>query len=233
LKHKFLILFFTVCITQNGLAKTTKVYPDAGAWNTFSISVSLNNKWTVLFTEELRIKENYTRLNLFYTNLGMEYKINKNLRTSLVYRWIDKYQDDNSFSFRHRLMWDVNAKLPISTKWAISYRHRLQMEFRDVSSDPNGKIPEWYSRNRVEGSYQINDKLGASLAAEFRYQIHNRRFESSEHTWHRMRFQGGVDYKLTNADKVGAYYLIQREFNINQPQRIFITGLEYSHRFKL
>jgi len=222
-------VFFTQIIN----AKTTKVYPDAGSWNTFNVDLVLNKKWTLVFTEELRFRENYSRLNLFYTNIGAEYKLNKYIRFGLIYRWINKFLDDNSFSFRNRLMLDVNAKVPFKDNWAVSYRHRLQTEYRDFFVDENGKIAEWYSRNRVEFSYQINERLGAALGAEFRYQIYNRRFENSQGQWHRMRFQGGVDYKVNNNNKVGAYYLIQREFNIDQPQRIFITGLEYSHRFKL
>jgi outer membrane receptor protein involved in Fe transport len=232
LKSIFLALF-VLFIGLQCHAQSTKVYPDAGAWNTLSLDFVLNKKWTILFAEELRMRENYSRVNLFYTNLGMEYKINKNFKTSLVYRWINKVIDDNSISFRHRLMWDFTGKLPFKQRWSIAYRHRLQMEFRDVYADPNGKIPEWYSRNKVELAYQITEKLSASLSAEFRYQIYNRRFEASQHTWHRMRFQGGVDYKLDDNNKFGAYYLIQREFNLPQPQRIYITGLEYAHRFIL
>ena len=49
------------------------MYSDAGSWNTFSISYAFNKKLALLFTEELRLKENYSRLNLFYTNVGVEY----------------------------------------------------------------------------------------------------------------------------------------------------------------
>ena len=82
------------------------MYSDAGSWNTFSISYAFNKKLALLFTEELRLKENYSRLNLFYTNVGVEYKVNKYFKTSLVYRWIDKYLENDNFSFRHRLMWE-------------------------------------------------------------------------------------------------------------------------------
>ena len=53
-------------------------YLDAGSWNTLNVEKEIDSKFTALFTEELRLKENFSRLNLFYTNLGIEYKINNN-----------------------------------------------------------------------------------------------------------------------------------------------------------
>lgn len=208
-----------------------RTYPDAGSWNTLAINYSLNKKWAILFTEECRIRENYSRLNLFYTNIGIEYKLNKYIKTSLVYRSTQKYKDDNRFSLRHRIMWDASAKYGLK-KWAISYRHRLQVENRDINSSIDGYIPEWYSRNKFEISYQLTKKISPYLSAEFRYQLHDPRSVNSDGTWHRNRYQGGVDYEWSKKSKFGIYYLIQHEFNIEAPENLYITGLEYSLSLK-
>ncbi len=203
------------------------VYADAGSWNTFSINYYLNKKFIVLFTEEARFRENYSRLNLFYTNIGLEYKANKYFKTSLVYRWIDKYQDENTFSFRHRLMWDMTGKYFIK-KFTLAYRHRLQVENRNVQSSESGKVPEWYSRHKIDISYEITKKITPYFSVETRYQFHDPRNFESDKTWHRVRFQGGIDYEYNKKNKFGVYYLIQTEFNVSAPENIFITGLEYS-----
>jgi hypothetical protein len=54
------------------------VYPDFGMWNTISIEKKLNKKISVSIDEEFRLKENLSRINLFYTNLGVNYKFQKN-----------------------------------------------------------------------------------------------------------------------------------------------------------
>ena len=203
------------------------VYPDAGSWNTFAVSYGLNKNFALLFTEELRLRENYSRLNLFYTNLGVEFKMNRYFKTSLVYRWIDKYQDEDVFSFRHRIMWDATVKFPYK-KFTLAYRHRLQIEARNLQSSESGFMPETYSRNKFELSYDINDRLGTYISAELRYQFHDPRNIESEGTWHRSRFQGGFDYELSASSKCGIYYLIQREYNVSTPENLYITGLEYS-----
>lgn len=226
--------FYTslVCILfVSSVYSQTKVYPDAGSWNTFSINYSLNKKWTILFTEECRIRENYSRLNLFYTNLGVEYKYSKFLKTALVYRLTNKFREDNRFSIRHRLMWDVVAKYGFG-KLFVSYRHRLQVENRDINSSIDGYIPEWYSRNKFEISYQLTKKVSPYFSAEIRYQIHDPRNVDSDETWHRNRYQGGVDYEWSKKSKFGVYYLIQHEYNIASPENIYITGLEYTLNLK-
>lgn len=226
--------FYTslVCILfASSVYGQTKVYPDAGSWNTFSINYSLNKKWAILFTEECRIRENYSRLNLFYTNIGIEYKLNKYFKTSIVYRSTQKFKDDNRFSLRHRIMWDVIAKYGIN-KWSVSYRHRLQVENRDIYSSIDGYIPEWYSRSKFEVNYQLTKKITPYFSTELRYQLHDPRSVNSDGTWHRIRYQGGIDCEWSKKSKFGIYYLIQYEFNIEAPENLYMTGLEYTLSLK-
>ena len=132
LSAKFIILFIGwSCFSYCNEVKAQTSYPDAGSWNTLNIEYKINKRITGLFTEELRFKENFTRLNLFYTNLGIEYKISDFFKAALVYRFIEKYQDDNSFSFRHRIMLDLTFKKKIG-RIGFSYRQRLQAEERDI-----------------------------------------------------------------------------------------------------
>ena len=222
-----LVGLFVLFFTNKLSAKNDITYADAGLWSTINLDYALNKKWAILFAEEFRMRENYSRLNLFYTNLGMEYQVNKYVKTSLVYRNIQRLNLDNSFTIRHRLMWDASFKYRFQ-KWYATYRHRLQVEYRGYYSQPTGKVPEWYSRHKFELGYQVKKKITAYAAAEFRYQIFDPRNLESEDTWHRARFQGGVDYRLNKFSKVGAYYLVQRVFNVSNLEHIYITGIEYS-----
>ena len=224
MKSFFLFLTAFLFATIHGFSQN---YSDAGMWNTINIEKKLNSKVAVLFTEECRIKENFSRLNLFYTNLGLEYRVEKNFKVALIYRWIDKYQDDNTFSYRHRLMLDLTVKHKLG-QFVISYRNRTQAEERDIFSSEHGKIAEWYSRNKFAVKYDMNKRYTPYASAEFRYQIHDRRNFESEHMWHRDRYVAGFDYSINVRNTFGLYYLIQHEYNVLFPQNLFIIGLEYS-----
>ena len=226
MKNIFICFLFVICqlFTSNCFAQD---YPDAGSWNTLNIEKGINSKLTVLFTEELRLKENFSRLNLFYTNLGLEYKLIKNFKAALVYRCIDKFQNDNTFSYRHRLMLDLTCKYKFGNV-TVSYRNRTQVEERDIYSSDQGRNSEWYSRNKFASKYDPGKRYVPFASVEFRYQIHDPRNIESDKTWHRDRYVLGAEYKINNKNTFAVYYLIQREYNVLSPQNLYIIGLEYT-----
>lgn len=215
----FLLLFIT-----NSNSQTTN---DAGLWTTLNIQKDFKKNISVFITEEFRLKSNFTRLNLFYTDLGITVKPVKFLKISLAYRMIEKFLIDNSFSYRHRLMLDIALRKKMNVL-VITYRHRLQSEIRNVYSSPNGLFVEWYSRNNLKLKWDINSPIKPYVSAEYRYQIKDSRKAESNHLFHRQRYIIGFDYKLNSRNTLGLYYLIQNEFNVLSPQNIYIVGLEYS-----
>lgn len=231
-------ILFTVCCLQfaifspllwrgvGGVASAQE-YPDAGLWTTFNVEKALNTRFTGLFTQECRLKENFSRLNLFYTNLGIEYKFSRSFKAAFIYRHIDKYLDDNTFSYRHRLMLDITWKTKFG-KFGFSYRKRMQAEERNIFSSENGKLPEWYSRNKISLKYDSGKSWTPYVSAEFRYQFHDPRKLESDGTWHRGRYVFGIDYKKNDKSTFGFYYLVQHEFNVLSPQDQYIIGLEYT-----
>ncbi len=225
MKFSLYLFLFSFSLTCSNLF--AQDYPDAGSWNTVNIEKGISEKFTALFTEEYRVRENFTKLNLFYTNLGIEYKVLKNFKAALVYRWINKYMDDNSFSFRHRLMLDLTVKHKFG-KFAVSYRNRTQAEERDIYTSENGSDPEWYSRNKFGVKWDIDKRYTPFASVEFRYQLHDPRNIESDHTWHRDRYALGAEYKINDKSTFAAYYLIQREYNVVGPQNLYIVGLEYN-----
>lgn len=209
-------------------AQTTN---DAGLWCTFNVDKKLNEKFTVFLTEEYRMRENFTRINLFYTDLGLTYKPADFLKISFAYRCIEKFQIDQPISFRHRGMLDITLKKKIA-KFGISYRQRIQAEVRDVYSSEIGNIPEWYSRNKFEIKYDLNKPVSPYIAIELRYQINNPRAVESNKVWSRSRYFVGLDYKRNDKHSFGLYYMIQQEYNVSAPQNLYIIGLEYSLSFE-
>lgn len=202
---------------------------DAGLWTTLNFEWAITSRFTFLLSEKIRTKENFTRLNLFNTTIGLECKINRSIKTSLLYRETQKYTQDNNFSFRHRLQWDVSAKKKFG-KFDVSYRHRLQTELENVYSSEEGQIPEWYSRNKIGLKYDLNKPIAPYIAGELSYQIRNPRKPSADANLYRTRYQVGVVYNLNPHHELGVYYRIQNKFNIENLESLYIIGLVYSYK---
>jgi hypothetical protein len=222
MKKSFICAFFLLSFS----AGFSQVINDAGLWATFNIDKKLSEKFSVFATEEFRLRENFSKVNLFYTDLGVEYRPAKFLKVALAYRLIEKQIFDESYSYRHRIMLDLTFKKKFGNL-AFSYRHRLQREVRNIRTSEDGFMPEWYSRNKFAVKYDAG-RINPYIAAEFRYQIHNPRMVENDHIWHRDRYIAGVDYKVNDRNTFGLYYLIQREHDVASPQNLYIVGLEYS-----
>lgn len=225
-KIVFLILITTGILSQS-FAQTIN---DAGLWCTFNVEKKLTQKFGILLTEEYRLKENFTRNNLFYTDLGLFYKPVDLIKVSLSYRSIEKFQLDESISFRHRITLDVLLKKKFQ-QFALSFRQRLQTEYRNVYSSELGSIPEWYTRSKLTLKYDLEKPITPYVAVELRFQINNPRSVEVNNLWHRARYIAGLDYKRNDTHTFGLYYLIQQEWNLSSPQNLYIVGLEYSLSF--
>ena len=202
---------------------------DFGMWNTLNLEYRINPKFSLVATEEFRLRENLTRINLFYTNLGVSYKPNKHVKISPVYRFIQKGFDDGTFGLKHRLMLDI----AYGTKFGIitfTTRTRLQGEIAYPGADKLGYVPEYYWRQKFDFKLNLNASrftpyMGTELRIQF-FTPHIKEFQGFGFS--RIRVYAGCNYDINLKNTVGAYYLIQNDFQVNNPVTLFILGLEYS-----
>jgi hypothetical protein len=202
-------------------------HSDLRSWNTFSFNYGLNKKLTLNFDQELRFQDNLTRINQLYTNIGATYKINKYVRVAGVYRFIARYKEDNSWGARNRLYGDVIVKLRPG-RFSYVYRARLQYEWRGAGYGKEyGRVPEIYWRNLLKASYKVNDIVSPYLATEIRFQLQNPRIPY-HNGFDRSRFTAGLDLQVSKSSTFGVYYLLQKEWNVIDPETLNVIGLEYT-----
>lgn len=224
MKKNSVVLLMIFPLTTGLFSQTSN---DAGLWCTLNVTKKINKKIGAFITEDYRLKENFTRQNLFYTDLGLYVKPYSFLKISVSYRTIEKFLENNLISFRHRGTVDITLKHNVGW-FGLSYRQRVQSEFRNINSSPLGRIPEWFARSKFGIKYDLNKPITPYIAAEFRYQLVNPRSSEVNGLWHRNRYIAGLDYKRNDRYSFGLFYMIQKEFNISAPQNLYILGLEFN-----
>jgi hypothetical protein len=229
MRPAFFIVFIVIQLLLN-FPVLAQEEQDAVMWTTVNLEKKLNRKFSLQLTEEFRLRDNLRRLNLFYTDISLNWKTSDWLKTSLSYRWINKYQPEGFFSYRHRLSFDVIFRKK-AADFILSYRHRIQAEVRDIGKSADGHVPEWYSRSRFEIKYNGGSRYQPYASLELRYQLRNPREQISDGYWHRNRYALGLQYEIDKNRNIGFYYLIQREFNISDPQQLYVIGLEFNQLF--
>jgi hypothetical protein len=219
----FLSLTLPVLLAGGAAGQT---YPDAGLWATCSVEYKLNARFTAVADEEFRLKENFSRINLLYTNLGMEYEPLDWLKLGLIYRNIQKADDERGISFRNRLMLDVVLKKKFGLLRA-SFRTRLQGEVKDYLTSENGQVAEYYMRNKAELKYDLGNRIAPFCSVEFRYQVYERKSPETNGLYHRVRPAIGLDYSVNDSNEIGLYVLAQHEWNVSEPEELLILGIQY------
>lgn len=220
---------FTLVFLGHFIGAYSQVEQDAGLWTTFTIQKRITKKISIVVDQEFRLRENFQRINLFYTNAGIDYKINKNIKLSPSYRAIQKMRLDNTVSHRHRLSMDATVKKKFN-KITLAERVRYQIEVQDYLTSRKGHLPEQFLRFKTDLKYDLGSKITPFVSCELRYQIRSWRGNDMYYNnrFHRIRNIVGADYEINNKHNITLYYLIQNEFNVPDIENIYIIGLAYT-----
>jgi hypothetical protein len=223
------VIFFLIAFILCFFISSAQQSNDAGMWNTLTIKHNVTKKVSLVIDQEFRLRENYQRINLFYTNVGIDYKPIKLLKISPTYRVVQKKRLEGTYSFRHRLMLDVTAKKKLN-KIEVSERVRYQIEVQDFYTSKKGKLAEQFLRFKTDVKYAATEKITPYYSCELRYQIHAPRGDGPlyDNGFRRIRNVLGVEYDINKKNSINVYYLIQNEFTISTPETIFILGIGYT-----
>lgn len=221
-----ILLFFLLISSSSALAQPP--IKDGWFWATLSLDKKINKKITVNLDEELRLFDNWQQVNLFFTNISVDYRTSKHFKFSLAYRFINKNQLEY-YSQRHRLYVDASYR----QKWNnfnFIYRLRLQGQVRDLNSSEKGNNIESFMRHKFDLQYSYK-KFTPYLSAEFRYQFTNPFFPEGNDEWDRGRYYIGCDYDFNKKNAINLYFMLQHDYNIPFYEEDFVSGIQFMHHF--
>lgn len=195
---------------------------DAGLWSSISLQHKFTQRLSAGISEQLRLYQNISAVDQFFTDVSLEYGFTKNFKASLNYRLISKNQLEY-YSTRHRFYLDLSYKYKLSPL-VLVLRERLQQQVADLNSSDNGHIPEWYSRTKFSVKVDLGKKITPYVAAEMFYLIDDA--VEDPQVIDRVRYEAGVDYEFNRRHSLNFFYLIQESYVSDE--RDFIIGLGYT-----
>jgi hypothetical protein len=227
---RWIILFLVLTTFSSRSIAIVQGSSDLGLWTSINLEGNISPKFSLFFSEEVRLNENISRLNLLFSNGGVEYKINKNIRVALAYRFSEKYTQDAFFSLRHRIQLDITLKKSID-RFDFSYRQRLQFVMKDIYSSETGFLPEWVSRHKFQVKYKLNKYFAPHVAVELRQQIQGPKHPELNSLFYQTDYLAGLDYKLGLRSCIGLYYLFRDGYYRKTFKYLNVIGLEYTYKF--
>ena len=224
-----IMLLITVSIANLSYGQTDN--DDWASWSTIGIEYKLNKKWNFGIEEQLRLKENISEVDEFFTQFNADYKLFKSFKLGAGVRYIRENDNNGNIQgyenyFRFNI--DATYKHEID-KLELAYRLRYQNKNELGVSYDGG---DYVNQNiRFKTSVKYNFKKW-SLDPKFSAEIFNRFQEGKENGFNKYRLTLGTDYKMKNFGKLGVFYRFEKELNVDFPETKNIIGLNYTYTFK-
>lgn len=218
------LLLSTISLAQEG-------NKDWASWSSIGIDYKLNKKWTFGLEEQFRLKEDFSAVDEYFTQLSAEYKLFKGFKLGAAIRYIrenDNQGNVQGYENHFRFQFDAKYKHEINNL-EIGYRLRYQNKNELGVSYDEGDYTKTNIRFKTSLKYNFSNwKLDPKFSAE----IFNKFQEDEENGFSKYRLTLGTDYKIKNFGELGIFYRYEKELNEDYPDVNNIIGVKYTYSFK-
>ena len=195
-------------------------YRDAGLWTSFSAEYKLNKKTELSFAPELRMNENLTQVNSWFSDLGVQYKLPANLSFQAVYR-VGYRNPILEPEVRQRLQLGLGYKYEWND-WTFGVASRYQAALRLIADDGD---PDFISTWRNKFSVKYSGLKKWELSSGF--EIFNSRSDWGVLDLTDWRFTCAAEYKINKRNFISFGYLIQKNLVARVPELDYVGLLSY------
>jgi len=213
----FLLLFMKAASAQ---------YNDAGLWLTINGEKKITHAFSFSLAEEFRMDENISELGEFFTDAGVNYKINKYIRLSANYRFAKKKKKDNFFYVHNQFYFDIALKKKFKP-FSFEFRTRQEDEYKQPGKASDYTGPNFISKNKFTVKLEYNKKITPFLSFETFTPLNNAELFPIYET----RYYAGAEYDFNRVHSLELYFLLKKDCNVKYPETDYILGVEYDLTF--
>lgn len=219
----FLLALFA---SANGQEKV--IIRDFEMWNNFSVKKKLSKKWDLGLSEELRFVENAGKLDVLFTELSLDYKINKRFEIGGEYRFYRNSKNNGSFEYQKRLRAKIYYNKKIK-RFRLTYRLSFQNKNENVwLNETISDVSTYNFRNKISVDYDVKkNKLQPYLSTEI-FRIYEQDIIPE---FNKYRITVGANYPILKNTKLELFYRLDKELNTNYPKSISIFGTSLKYKF--
>jgi len=225
-KGIYIVAFIMLGFICNLQAQDTKVTSDLEQWTSVGISKKINKHWKISLDQEMRFSKDVSQFDMYFADLGLDYKINKHFTLGANYRFYQNKNLEGIFDTQHRWSTDISYKQKIN-RFTLAYRLRFQNKDEDFFTDAS--INNLYNlRNKFSVDYNIKGfKFDPFLDVELYRQIQDVRATALS----KLRWTLGVDYSLKSLGELKLFYRLDNELNQSYNKNTYIVGVGYKFSF--
>jgi hypothetical protein len=211
---------------QSGTYHTVQ---DLEFWSSIQLKYKIDKKWSLGLEEQLRLRDDASNIDIYFTELSLNYKPNKHFGFGLNGRFIRDNDDVGKIQgYENHFRWnaDMSYKHKID-RFDLKYRFRYQSKNELGITELQGDIPKNVIRLKFGVNYNIkNWKLDPEFATEVFNEV------QPDKELDKIRFTIGTTFETKSIGDFGAFYRMEKELTGLYPKTTNIVGLKYRYTLK-
>ena len=226
---KILVVFTALLFTSFSFSQDNT--DDLASWTALNLKYKLNKKWTLNLEGQLRLKEDISEVDEYFSELGASYTLFKGFKLGTGLRYIRENDNvGNIQGYENHFRYNIDASYKHKIKdFSLKYRLRYQNKNELGVSTSEGDYAKQNLRLKTSLEYNFSNwKLDPKFSAE----IFNRFGKDANNEFSKYRLTFGTEYKLKKMGTIGVFYRLEKELNITNPNITNIIGLKYTFTFK-
>ncbi|MCY7409797.1 MAG: DUF2490 domain-containing protein [Chitinophagales bacterium] len=189
---------------------------DFNTWSSIAITKQFSKKLDLGIQQMLRLNENSTRFDQTYTDVGLNYEMNKKFSVAANYRLIIKAD-----VVKNRIYTDLVYSEKWN-RWKANARMRIENNFIPQQAD------EIYLRPKLTFSNKLNKRFEPLISGELFFSL----FYYKGDNLVQYRLSGGTEYHFDRKNTLRLYYTYEREMNVNAAGIKHILGVSYNFKIE-
>lgn len=224
-------LFALAIFVLFGLSLNAQNSTDYGAMLTAEYQHQFDDKWDLVFKEDLRFDNNVSQYSRWKNTLIVGYKFRRNalegLKLSMAFDHINKYTGSHIYRNRYRWALNVVYKYPYRN-WSFAFRTRYQLMLHDESTGYYNYELQHVWRNKLTVDYhEKNSRWRYTAWGELFSEIRSDRALFLES----IMLALNVEYRLTRYQYIMLYARDYRDVYIKSDQvRTIYFGLGWKYK---
>ena len=225
---KKLILYILLLVPYCGISQTE----DAHLWTGAGVSLKVDKKLSFGYETQTRFYNNVSSLRVYLNQIGASYKITKDFKVGLDYRFSRKKKDYYYVS-DNRLMFNASYGYKIKpANMKLTVRARYQNSFdrlNTINSTIEPNISNVF-RMKVVAKYKNPDFKRVQPFVGYEY-FKSLDAEPIQFATNRFRVIGGLHLDLPKKHELKLYYIYQ-ESNKAVPEIDHIYSIQYTYNLE-
>ncbi len=198
---------------------------DVRLWTGVSLQHKFTRQLAASIDQQFRFKNDLTRLDKYFTDIGIAYQLPRNFKIAIAYRFIRK-NEFSYYSVRHRFYADLSYKQKLG-RFTFNLRERILQQYKNIHSSELGLIPDWVLRSKLTAKYDLQRRYSPYLSTEIYYMIDNAK--EKDQLISRLRYSVGVEFEFNRIHSLDIFTLFQhdRQTDFNS----LVMGATYTYAF--